>query len=360
MNIGVSRGRQARARVEVLLGALAFAASVPAGKVLLRDFQPLVLSGGLYLCAGLFCAALLAFESRRPTALGNRLQGHDWRWLGAAIAAGGVLGPLALFYGLRWSSGYVASLLLNFEAVFTVTLGAVFSSERVGKRGLGGILLIIGGAILLSGLGQAGTGATRPLSAILVVAACFCWGLDNNFTQRISLRDARRIVAIKGLVGGTASLGLALLFGQTGTWPTLTSVLGVILFGSISYGLSIVLFIRGLRELGIVHTGALFALAPGFAALLSWVFLHEPIHPTALLALAGMTGGALLLSADGHEHEHTHEAIEHAHEHEHDEHNQHEHRPGELEQEPHAHGHRHEPLIHAHPHTHDVHHRHPH
>jgi len=360
MSMDVRRGRQARARVEVLLGALAFAATVPAGKVLLRDFQPLVLSGGLYLSAGLFCAALLAVESRRPTTLGNRLQGQDWRWLGAAIAAGGVLGPLALFYGLRWSSGYVAGLLLNFEAVFTVTLGAVFSSERVGGRGLGGILLIIGGAILLSGLGQAGLGATRPLGATLVVAACFCWGLDNNFTQRISLRDARRIVAIKGLVGGTVSLSLGFFFGQTGAWPALTSVLGIILIGSISYGLSIVLFIRGLRELGIVHTGALFALAPGFAALLSWAFLHEPIQPTALLALAGMTGGALLLSTDVHEHEHTHEATEHAHEHEHDEHHQHEHQPGQLEQVPHAHWHRHEPVSHRHPHTHDVHHRHPH
>jgi len=359
MNIGAGRGRQARARVEVLLGALAFAASVPAGKVLLRDFQPLALSGGLYLSAGLFCTVLLVVESRRSRALASRLQGHDWPWLGAAIAAGGVLGPLALFYGLRWTSGYVAGLLLNFEAVFTVTLGALFSAERVGRRGMGGILLIIGGAILLSDIGQA-VGATRPLGAMLVVAACACWGLDNNLTQRISLRDARQIVAIKGLVGGAASLALAFLFGQAGAWPDIRTILGVTLLGSISYGLSIVLFIRGLRELGIVHTGALFASAPGFAAVLSWVFLHEPIHPAALLALTGMTGGAILLSTDVHEHEHTHEAAEHAHEHEHDEHHQHEHQSGELEQAPHAHWHRHEPLTHAHPHTHDVHHRHPH
>src|SRR5216117_3874014 len=332
MDTGAGGGRQARARIEVLLGALAFAASVPASKVLLRDFQPLALSGGLYLSAGLFCTVLLALESRRSRAPASRLQGQDWRWLGAAIAAGGVLGPLALFYGLRWTSGYVVGLLLNFEAVFTVGLGALFSAERVGKRGMGGILLIIGGAILLSGIGQTDAGATRPLVALLVIAACACWGLDNNLTQRISLRDARYIVAIKGLVGGAVSLGLAFLFGQAGGWPDVKSVLAVALVGSISYGLSIVLFIRGLRELGIVHTGALFASAPGFAALLSWVFLHEAMHPAALLALTGMTGGAILLSTDVHEHEHAHEAVEHAHEHEHDEHHQHEHRPGELEQ----------------------------
>jgi drug/metabolite transporter (DMT)-like permease len=263
-----------------------------------------------------------------------------------------------LFYGLRSTSGHVAGLLLNFEAVFTVGLGAMLSGERVGLRGLRGIALVILGAVALSAGGDPG-GATRPLGALLVVAACACWGLDNNFTQRISLRDARQIVAIKGLVGGTATLGLAVAFGQLGTWSA-GSLFGVLLVGAVSYGFSIILFIHGLRELGVMHTGALFALAPGFAALLSWLVLHESVHALALFALAAMSAGALLLATDVHEHVHSHAAFEHAHPHEHDEHHQHDHTPEELATVPHAHSHRHEPITHGHPHTHDVHHRHSH
>ena len=344
-----------------MLGALAFAASVPAGKVLLRDMQPLALSGGLYLSAGLFCAALLGVGAlRRERVTRNRLQGREWLWLGAAVAAGGILGPIALLYGLRSTSAYIAGLLLNFEAVFTVTLGALLSGERVGRRGVGGILLIIAGAILLSGIGSAGARFEHLLGPVLVVAACACWALDNNLTQRVSLRDARQIVAIKGLVGGAVSLLLAFVVGQRVGLPGVRPLFAIVVVGAVSYGASIVLFIRGLRELGVVLTGALFALAPGFAAGLSWMFLDEPVGPTSLLALLGMTAGALLLSTDVHVHEHTHEALEHAHEHEHDEHHQHEHRPGELEQARHAHWHRHEPVTHSHPHAHDVHHRHPH
>jgi len=298
----------------------------------------MAISGGLYLAAGLFCLGLLFAESGRSASTENRLKGGEWWWLAAAVGFGGVLGPLALFYGLRWSSGYVAGLLLNFEAVFTVGLGAVLSGERVGVRGLRGIAFVIAGAVALSSLGGSAGGATRPLGALLIVAACACWGLDNNFTQRISPRDARQIVAIKGLVGGAANIGLAALFGQLGNW-TSASLASVLVVGAMSYGLSIVLFIRGLRELGVMHTGALFALAPGIAA---------------VLALTAMTGGALLLATDVHDHAHTHEALEHAHVHEHDEHHQHEHTPEELAQVPHAHRHRHEPLTHAHPHTHDV------
>ena len=351
--------RQQRARLEVLFGALAFAASVPAGKLLLRDLSPLALSGGLYVAAGLLCAALLLLERRPGHDAGNRLRGREWAWLFAAVGAGGVLGPLALFTGLRQASGFAAGLLLNFEAVFTVGLGALLSRERVGGRGLRGIALVIAGAAALSLSGASTAGATRPLGALLIVAACACWGLDNNFTQRVSIRDARQIVAIKGLVGGATNLALAAAVGQPGAW-TSVSVAGVLAVGAISYGLSIVLFIRGLRELGVMHTGALFALAPGFAALLSWLVLREPIHPVGWLALAGMTGGALLLATDTHDHVHTHEALEHAHEHEHDEHHQHGHTPEELAAVPHAHLHRHEPITHAHPHTHDIHHRHPH
>jgi drug/metabolite transporter (DMT)-like permease len=348
-----------RARFEVLVGALAFAASVPAGKLLLRNIPPLALSGGLYLAAGLLCSALLLATAGRRGNAENRVQGGEWRWLAAAVGVGGVLGPLLLFQGLRQSSGYVAALLLNFEAVFTVVLGAIFSRERVGPRGVRGIALVIIGAALLSVAGGPAGGATKPLGAALVVGACGCWALDNNLTQRVSIRDARQIVAIKGCVGGAASLLLAAGFRQFSGWAP-ASVLAVALVGAVSYGLSIVLFIRGLRTLGVIHTGALFALAPGFAAMLSWAILREPIPLWGWLALLGMTDGALLLSTDVHEHEHTHEALEHQHEHEHDEHHQHEHTPEELARVPHSHWHRHEPVTHTHAHTHDVHHRHPH
>src|SRR5262245_37826517 len=230
----------ARARVEVLLGALAFAASVPAGKLLLRDLPALALSGGLYIAAGLFSLGLLIVQPRGHVPTRNRLKGREWWWLVAAVICGGVLGPLALFNGLRWSSGYVDGLLLNFEAVFTIGLGAILSRERVGPRGLGAIALVVLGGIALSTTGQSGAGPTLWIGALLVVAACACWGLDNNFTQRISLRDARQIVAIKGLAGGATNLILARMLGQLGSWNSAT-LIAVALVGAVSYGFSIVL-----------------------------------------------------------------------------------------------------------------------
>jgi drug/metabolite transporter (DMT)-like permease len=351
-----------RAQIEVILAALAFAASVPANKLLLADVAPLALSGVLYVSAGSICAGLAWLSSRTSGTAGgtNAVRGAEWAWLAGAVLSGGVLAPLLLFLGLREVSGHVAGLLLNFEAVFTVGLGVLLSGEYLGRRGWLGALAILVGAILLSlpHMDAAST-PTRWMGIALVIGACALWGLDNNFTQRVSLRDARQIVAIKGLAGGVTSLALAAAFGGFGQWNALRVLVALVL-GAVSFGLSIALFVRGLRQLGVIQTGMLFALAPGFAAVLSWMFLHEPLAAWGLLALASMTAGALLLATDRHEHDHAHRALEHAHEHTHDEHHQHEHTPAQLAQAPHAHWHRHEATVHRHPHVHDIHHRHGH
>jgi drug/metabolite transporter (DMT)-like permease len=350
-----------RGQVEVIAAAFAFAASVPATKILLAEASPLALSGVLYLSAGALCAVLVGISRwTEAAAESRRIRGAEWLWLGGATVSGAVLAPFLLFLGLRQVSGHVTGLLLNFEAVFTVGLGVVLSGERLGRRGWLGALAVLGGAVLLSLPGQ-GTAPSpaRGTGIALVVGACALWGLDNNIIQRVSLRDARQITAVKGLAGGLMSLLLAKAFGGFGAWNGHRLSVAIAI-GAVSFGLSIVLFVRGLRRLGVIQTGMLFALAPGFAAILSWAFLREQIAARGLTALLAMTAGALFLVLDRHEHRHEHQATAHAHEHTHDDHHRHAHDTVHLARAPHAHEHYHEATTHAHGHLHDVHHRHRH
>ena len=130
--------------------------------------------------------------------------------------------------------------------------------------------------------------------------------------------------------------------------------------GLLGYGLSLVFFVRALRELGTSRTGAYFSTAPFIGAALSILLLNEPTPPSFWMAATLMGIGVWLHLTERHGHEHLHEALTHAHEHVHDEHHRHEHNFLWDGREPHSHPHHHLPERHSHSHFPDIHHRHRH
>jgi EamA-like transporter family len=128
--------------------------------------------------------------------------------------------------------------------------------------------------------------------------------------------------------------------------------------GSVGYGLSLVLFILALRNIGTARTGAYYSTAPFVGATMAVLLFGEPFTVILAIAAALMALGVWLHLTEAHDHEHEHEEIEHEHRHVHDEH--HNHMPHYSVDEPHTHWHVHDPFVHQHPHYPDSHHRHDH
>ncbi len=337
-----------------ILSALLFGASTPLAKLLLGDLPPLLLAGLLY--AGSGCGLWLVRWARpraqHETPLGRR----DIPWLAGAVALGGVAGPVLLLSGLRATPAAVASLLLNLEGVFTALLAWFVFRENFDRRIALGMLLIVAGGALLSW--QQGPMGAPALGVAAIAAACLCWALDNNLTQRISGGDPLQVAAIKGSVAGAVNLGAALAAGAD--MPRAGMAAAALLVGLFGYGVSLVLFVLALRHLGSARTGAYFSLAPFFGAAASLALLSERIGPGFGVAAVLMGAGVWLHLTERHVHEHAHEPIEHSHLHVHDEHHRHEHAPAAPSGEPHSHAHGHQTLPHSHPHYPDLHHRHRH
>ena len=140
-------------------------------------------------------------------------------------------------------------------------------------------------------------------------------------------------------------------------WPLAGMTMGV---GLLGYGLSLVFFVRALRELGTSRTGAYFSTAPFVGAAVSIALLGEPTPPPFWIAAVLMGIGVWLHLTETHGHGHVHEALDHTHAHIHDEHHQHSHDFAWDGREPHTHPHHHVPLKHSHDHFPDIHHRHGH
>src|SRR6185436_19266849 len=87
--------------VYALISAALFGASTPAAKILVGTVHPAVLAGLLYCGAGIGIAVLRrVLPSIVSTAPEVALTRSELPWLGGAIVAGGVVGPLLLMAGL--------------------------------------------------------------------------------------------------------------------------------------------------------------------------------------------------------------------------------------------------------------------
>ena len=338
------------------LGAAAlFGASTPFAKALLGDVGAILLAGLLYLGSGVGLGVIRLLRDRGWQAPG--LPASEWPWLLAAIACGGVLGPVLLMLGLARTSAASASLLLNLEAVLTAVLAWVVFRENTDRRIMLGMALIVAGGAILA-WPHSTTSLVSGSGAWLIAGACLCWALDNNFTRKVSASDALFIAGLKGLIAGVTNTGLALVLGAT--LPS-GFVLGeAMAVGLLGYGVSLVLFVLALRGLGSARTGAYFSTAPFIGALIAVLGFGEATSPELWLVAGLMGVGVWLHLTERHEHIHTHEPMTHTHGHVHDAHHQHDHDFDWDGKDPHTHSHEHSPLTHSHPHYPDIHHRHRH
>lgn len=338
-----------------LAAALLFGAGTPLAKWLLAQANPWLLAALLYLGSGIGLALLRWLRGARAAPL----PAGELKWLAGAVLAGGMAGPVLLMLGLAGMPASAASLLLNAEAVFTALLAWFVFKENVDRRVALGMLAIVAGGLALAWPGQADWPGWQP--ALLVIAACLAWALDNNLTRKVSLSDASWIAMVKGLTAGATNLVLALVLGAS--WPALPVVFAAGLVGFASYGASLALFVVALRELGTARTAAYFSVAPFFGALLAVAFLGEAITVPLLIAGALMAIGVALHLTERHVHRHVHHATEHTHEHVHEAGDSHHEETDGSPVAPgtsHSHAHRHPAVVHSHPHYPDAHHRHEH
>ena len=332
---------------DALLAAAAFGCATPFAKRIGDGVNPQLFAGLLYLGSGLVLTASLVFRGREAS-----LRRSDAPAMAGAVLFGGVVAPVLLMVGLRTTPAASASLLLNLEAVLTVLGAWLIAREHADKRIVLGMVVIVAGGLLLSVSGDGRLAFS--FGAVAIAGACLCWAIDNVVTRPLSVRDPRQIAAVKGVVAGTVNVSLGLLTG--GHLPSTPKVVGAVVIGFVGYGLSLVLYVRAMRQLGTARTGAYYAAAPFVGAAVALVWLREPVGRYFVPALILMAIGLAIHLRENHSHDHVHIQMTHDHGHDHlDEHHAHtdEVPPGSL-------NHTHDDETHGHGHTPDQHHQHDH
>src|SRR5947207_10326281 len=306
-----------RLSIAAALGAAAlFGLSVPAGKALLTVTDPWLLAGLLYRGSGV---SLGAYRLAQRFLVGRRagearLGRSDWPWLAAAIFTGGVIAPVLLMFGLSRAAAAEAALMLNLEGVFTAVVAWVVFREHVDRGIAAGMVAIGAGAMVLAW--NPAEAVRLSGGAVLVAGACLGWAIDNNLTRKVSASDPLQIAAMKGLVAGAVNISIALALAASIPGPSMLALAG--LLGFVSYGVSLVLFVRALRDLGAGRTSAYFSTAPFVGALIGVFLLGEPVTVRLGVAAALMMIGVWLHVSERHDHEHVDELLDHVYHHKRD------------------------------------------
>lgn len=282
--------RQKRGILCAIFAAVFYALNAPVSKLLIDRVPPTMMAAFLYLGAGVGMAVL---QLARPgfTSGEERLTRGDLPYTVAMVVLD-IAAPIALMLGISRTSAANASLLNNFEIVATSLIALLIFHERITEKLWLGIGLVTLSSLILS----VADISSLSLSAgsLLVLAACVCWGFENNCTRKLSSKNPLQIVVVKGIFSGAGALVIALVTGES--LPGLMGILGAMALGFVAYGLSIALYIYAQRELGAARTSSYYAVAPFVGVALSLVIFAEIPPVSFLVALLVMIAGTWVVT----------------------------------------------------------------
>ncbi len=277
-----------------ILAAGLYALNSPFSKLLLQFMPSTLMAGFLYIGAGLGMMMIFLFRriAGRP---GNEapLTVKELPYTIAMIVLD-IAAPICLLFGLNKTTAANASLLNNFEIVATAIIALIIFKETISPRLWLGILYVTASCALLSiddiSSLQFNSGS------LFILLACICWGVENNCTRKLSLKDPLQIVMVKGIFSGIGSVVIGLICGervlQIWTVPV------VLLLGFVAYGLSIYFYVYAQRILGAARTSAYYAVAPFIGVFLSLLIFRELQGILFAAALILMIIGVWLSSQD--------------------------------------------------------------
>lgn len=264
-----------------IVAPLLYSINIPVSKLFLNQVEPWMLAGLLELSAGI---SMIAIFSLRPLILpgpvSNPIQQKDWRWIFGSVFAGSLLAPVLQTYGIKYSTAASASLLLALEGVFTAIISWLIFRDAFDRSIAVGLLSITLGSVVLIWSGDV---THFSWGSLAVVASALAWASTANFMRQLSERDPVQVTVVRSCLSGGLNVMLALAIGNS--LPSWSLLAPIAMTGFICIGLTYLCYMLALRNLNTATVGTFFAIFPFTGAILSVLFLSEPV--TRQLMIAG-------------------------------------------------------------------------
>lgn len=277
------------------LGVLAAAVAVSAwgaSGVIIKDIDMggLAIAGYRFILFGLASGALLALRGKPPSLRVLR----ESFWGGAALG----LDVAFFFSAVKLTTIANATVIGSLQPIVVSIAAAWLFGERMRGRDVGLGALALAGAIAVV-LGAATELEPSRTGDLFAVGALLSWSAYFIFAKRAKDRISPSEYTFgAALWCGLINLPLAVIFGQSLSWPAAESWVGLVIltFGAGILGHSLMNW--AIQEIPLWIGSTFTLLIPVVAAGAAWMFLDESLTATqvvamgvVLLALAGIVVG---------------------------------------------------------------------
>jgi drug/metabolite transporter (DMT)-like permease len=213
----------------------------------------------------------------------------------AAIAGLFFAGDLTSWHhAIEFVGAGLATVMGNLQVVVVALVAWAVLGERPANRTLVAIPIVLGGAVLISGVVGSGAYGKDPLLGVaigLVTALCYAGYL---LVIRRSSPDPRRIagpVAVSTFATGVAGAVFGVLSGELVWAPSWPEHGWLLAYGLTSQSLGYLLISVSLSRLPAALTSVILLTQPVATVLLARVLLAELPSPAQLLGVALIVGG---------------------------------------------------------------------
>ena len=176
-------------------------------------------------------------------------------------------------------------------------MSRLFFKERITRQKICAVVLAFAGCLFVTGLVGGGSVSLAPIAIVTGLGSAICYALYSIFGQVALARYAPMTVTFYSLFISACSMGI--VFAASGAdLPPVSGgmVLGVCGLGLFSTALPYIFDTRGLAGLSPSKASVLAFAEPMVATLVGIFVLHEPITLPAVLGIALIFAGIIVLN----------------------------------------------------------------
>lgn len=245
------------------------------------------------LSAALMLAVLLAL--REPQVFRVRVR-DLWMFVGTGAISIGLFSAF-YFYAQTLTTLSVAAVLLYTAPFFVIFMSRIFFKERITRQKIVAVLLAFAGCLFVTGVIGGGAVSLSPLAVGVGLASGIAYALYSIFGRVALARYAPMTVTIYSLLFAAGILGILFAIGGA-AMPAVSGsmVLGILGMGLIPTAIPYIFYTRGLARLSPSKASVLAFAEPMVATLVGIVVLHEPITVPAVIGIALIFAGIVVLN----------------------------------------------------------------